>query len=368
MSSERSARRKGFPPNLYLDNKGYFSYRNPQSGKRKGVGTDKAAAFREARAANAVLANMTPSTLATWVTGVQHLTLAEWAPQYKVKWAEKTNPSVATLRSATYYLRRITEASFAWMAVRDITTAHVAVFLTDIEKDSGPGAATSMRARMSDMFRMAETLGMIEVGKNPIAPTYVPDRTVLRERLSLEQYLAIRAKAPSWVVNAMDLALMTAQRREDICEAKFADLRDGYLYVIQGKSQGKVRLQQDASIRLDAVGMSIADAVRQCRDRIVSPFMIHHTVLRPAAKPGDAVSLNGLTDAFKRARIAAGIGAGEGRTPPSFHEIRSLSERLYKEQYGAAFAQSMLGHKNANMTATYDDLRGSGWQVISAVK
>lgn len=368
MSSERTPRRKGFPPNLYLDNKGYFSYRNPQNGKRRGVGTDKATAFREARAANAVLAAMTPSALAIWVTGVQQLSLTEWVPQYKEKWVEKTGPSVATLRSATYYLRRIAEASFAWMAVKDITTAHVALFLTDVEKVNGPGSAISMRARLSDVFRMAETLGMIEVGKNPVAPTYVPDREVLRERLSLEQYFAIKAVAPPWVANAMDLALLTAQRREDICGAKFSDLRDGCLYVVQGKSQGKVRLQQDGAIRLDTIGMSIADAVKQCRDSVVSQFMIHHRTARPGVKPGDSVSLNGLSSAFTRARVTAGITAAEGRTPPSFHEIRSLSERLYREQYSAAFAQAMLGHKNANMTATYDDLRGSGWQVISAIK
>jgi hypothetical protein len=39
---------------------------------------------------------------------------------------------------------------------------------------------------------------------------------------------------------------------------------------------------------------------------------------------------------------------------------------LYKKEYGAAFAQAMLGHKTATMTAKYDDLRGSGWQVVAA--
>jgi integrase len=69
--------------------------------------------------------------------------------------------------------------------------------------------------------------------------------------------------------------------------------------------------------------------------------------------------------AFQRAREKAGIEASEGRTPPSFHEIRSLSERLYREEFGADFAQAMLGHKSAQMTSKYDDLRG-GWKAINA--
>ena len=55
--------------------------------------------------------------------------------------------------------------------------------------------------------------------------------------------------------------------------------------------------------------------------------------------------------------------AQKDRTPFTFHEIRSLSERLYKEEFGAEFAQSILGHKNARTTERYDDLRGE-WKVV----
>ncbi|MDA6077850.1 hypothetical protein O0544_20785 [Edwardsiella anguillarum] len=32
-------------------------------------------------------------------------------------------------------------------------------------------------------------------------------------------------------------------------------------------------------------------------------------------------------------------------SPPSFHEIRSLSSRMYQAQYGTEFCQRLLGHK-----------------------
>ncbi|HGJ5882384.1 tyrosine-type recombinase/integrase [Arsenophonus sp.] len=50
--------------------------------------------------------------------------------------------------------------------------------------------------------------------------------------------------------------------------------------------------------------------------------------------------------------------------PPSFHEIRSLSARLYTEKMSAELAQKLLGHKSAGMTEKYQDERSKGWSEI----
>jgi hypothetical protein len=62
-----------------------------------------------------------------------------------------------------------------------------------------------MRSKLSDIFRWAETQGVIEVGKNPVAATFKPEYKVKRERLSLEQFWAIHAQASVWAKNAMML-------------------------------------------------------------------------------------------------------------------------------------------------------------------
>lgn len=366
MGRQRLAKNRGFPPNLYQNSAGYFYYIDPDKveKKTKGMGKDKATAFREARAANAVLAMRAPSSLVDWVSGKQDYTLKEWIPLYKELWLKKSTPAPNTLRNTSGYLERIAEADFSWRKLTEITTAHVAQFLDAAREQRGAATSLHLRARMSDVFRMAETQGLVEVGKNPAAATYTPDRTVKRERLTLEQFRAVRAVAPAWLQRGMDLALLTAQRREDIANMKFADCKGGYLYIVQGKMKGDVRLQQDTSIRLDAVDMSIADAVANCRGLIISRYMVHHVARSGTAKPGAQLSVNSLTQAFQVARDKAGIVAAAGRTPPTFHEIRSLAERLYRDQYGAEFAQAMLGHKNAKTTSKYDDLRGSGWQVV----
>lgn len=366
MGRQRLAKNRGLPPNLYLNSAGYFYYVDPASKRAKGLGRDKARAIPEARAANAAIANRKPSSLVDWVMGKQDYTLAEWVPLYKAMWIDKTAPAANTLRNATSYLNRIEIAGFAWMRLPEIGTAHAAAFLEAAEKESGAAAALAIRARLRDVFRMAETQGLIEAGKNPVAATYTPSRTVKRERLTLEQFRQVHAVAPIWLQRAMMLALLTAQRRDDLANMKFSDQRDGHLYIVQGKSQGEIKLQQDVNIRLEAVGLSIADAIAACRDLIVSRYMVHHTAHRGTARPGDQVASNGISNAFQEAVIAAGIVASEGRTPPTFHEIRSLAERLYKAEYGAEFAQAMLGHKNASMTAKYGDMRGKGYQVIAA--
>lgn len=365
MGRRRSAKYKGFPPNLYQNPAGYFYYRDPQRKVQKGLGRDRAKAFQEARAANAALAAREPSPLVDWVMGKTEYTLADWLPVYKELWLEKTKPKPPTIRMCTMYLNRLTTAEFAERRLVDIKTAHIAAYLQDVQEESGESTASAVRARLSDIFRWAETQGLIEVGRNPVTATRAPRPQVQRERLSLEQFHAIRALAPVYLQRAMMLALVTAQRRDDIANLKFTDWREGYLHVTQGKGNGRVKLRLDGGIRLEKVGVSIAEAVQACRDMIASPYMVHHVEHQGTAKPGHRVASNGLSNAFQNARDLAGIKAAEGRSPPSFHEIRSLSERLYREEFGAAFAQAILGHKSATMTDKYHDLRGD-WQLVSA--
>lgn len=368
MAKPRQAKNRALPPNLYVNSAGYYYYRNPQSKKVKGLGRDKAPAIQEARAANAVLATLRPSGLAEWVAGKSSYTLTEWLPVYRELWMSRSArpPAANTILACDLNLKKIGQWELAWMAVSDITTAHVAARLQHESENSGPMASIQLRSRLSDVFRMAETQGLIAQGCNPVKATYMASYEVKRERLTIEQFRAMRAIAPVPLARAMDLALVTAQRRDDLTGMKFDDCRDGYLHVVQGKSGGSTRLQLDLQIGLAEIGMTIGEAVDACRDQTASVYLLHHVETRGRARRGAPLSNNGLTGMFQDARVAAGIISDKDRTPPSFHEIRSLAQRLYREQYGAEFAQVMLGHKNAATTAKYNDLRGQGWQRVSA--
>ncbi|EME67634.1 integrase [Paramagnetospirillum caucaseum] len=69
-----------------------------------------------------------------------------------------------------------------------------------------------------------------------------------------------------------------------------------------------------------------------------------------------------ITAAFAEARDKTGLTWPAGKTPPTFHEIRSLAARLYAGQ--GIDAQALLGHKSPDMAALYRDLRGSEWIEI----
>ncbi len=364
MGRKRLASRRGFPANLYMNPTGYFYFINPNTKVKHGIGSDKTKAFFEARQANAALAGLKPSSLVDRVMGTTEITLVEWIPEYKKFWIEKDPPAASTLRNHTKYLDRIATASFAWMPIRSITTAHASQFLDDVLKESGSGTVVNVRSRMQDVFRMAATKGMIDAGKNPVSETYKPKREVLRERLSLEQFLAIRAAAQPWLANAMNLALVTGQRRDDLAKMQFAAYKDGKLEVIQGKGRGTMRIRIAGTLRLAALDMSLDEVIKQCRGRVVSTFMIHISEARGVAKLGACVTPNGISNAFQTARESAGIVVTDGKTAPSFHEIRSLSERLYRVERDEGFAQKLLGHTSPTMTSMYDNLRGSGWVEI----
>ena len=72
---------------------------------------------------------------------------------------------------------------------------HVATYLEEFSKSSRASATQNMQSKLNDLFRWAETHGVIEVGKNPVSATFATGYKVKREHLSLEQFWAIHAQS-----------------------------------------------------------------------------------------------------------------------------------------------------------------------------
>ena len=120
-----------------------------------------------------------------------------------------------------------------------------------------------------------------------------------------------------------------------------------------------MRSRLSLDLRLDVLGMTVGGVVSCCRDRVVSRHLVHHNKNNPKTRAGAAVNKATISRGFKNARNLAGL---TWDNPPSFHEIRSLSGRLYKDQ--GIDPQSLLGHKSAETTALYIDVRGSEWMSV----
>jgi integrase len=216
------------------------------------------------------------------------------------------------------------------------------------------------------MMNVAQTKGMIETGKNPVTVTRSPKTDVVRSRLTLDQFKRIYETAlgfDPWVARSMELALLSAQRREDVGSIQFTDVKDGFLFVEQQKTGARIRIP--VAVRCEAVGLSLDDVVKRCRDAAVSKWLLHYTARRGTRNAGHPVGLQQITRRFAAARDATeGLTWEEEKEPASFHEIRSLAARLYADQYSPEFAQAILGHKSASMTALYRDVRGAEWVEV----
>lgn len=158
----------------------------------------------------------------------------------------------------------------------------------------------------------------------------------------------------------MLLALVTGQRLGDISKMKFSDIWDDHLHVEQEKTGSKIAIP--LSLRLNTINWSLRDIIARCRDYAVSPYLVHFFRSTSQAERGAQVKSNTLTMNFSKARDLAGIDWGDG-TPATFHEQRSLSERLYREQ--GIDTQKLLGHKSPNQTARYHDDRGKDWVTLA---
>lgn len=351
---------KDLPPNLYrkTDSRNgatYYSYKDPTSGKWYGLGSDKAQAVREAVHANHAGAKMRPA-LMDRINAAPVRRFSEWIDEYRKLYAER-DLSQQSKESARMRLNRLSEA-LGHHDTAGIGTFEIAGYLKTLTDEGKAQMARAMRSLLSDVMREAIAAGWRK--DNPVEVTRAAKVKIQRERLTFELWKAIYAEAKQpWLKRAMELGVLTGQRRDDIAGMLFKDVRDDHLHVIQAKTGARLRIS--TQLRLDSVGLELGEVVKACRDAVVSKHLVHHSKTVSKATPGMPIMLDTLSSAFSAARDRAAEKAGIsfGSSPPTFHEMRSLSARLHAAE--GRDPQALLGHKSAAMTALYRDSRGAEW-------
>jgi enterobacteria phage integrase len=323
---------------------GYFAFRTPD-GRTLAIGrVPLSHAIAEAAAANAHLASLKPG-LVERLTGADH-TVADLLGKMD---PARTPNTAKSLRSLD---KQIT-AAIGPVPCGLLTVRQCAELVESIREAGKARSAQAVRSRLVSACKRGMQLGWME--SNPAEVTRTMQVKTKRGRLTLETFRAIYAKAgevAEWLPQAMMLALVTGADRVTITRMTRDMVADGHLTYRRSKTGAMVAVP--LRLRMDAVGVTLEELVKP-RTGVVSRYLVHHVNPHGNAPAGSAVFPDRVSKAFTAARVAAGI-ADEGA--PTFHELRSLSARLYKAQ-GGIDVQALLQHSSADMTAKYVDPRGA---------
>lgn len=349
-AARRNAARRGWPRGLYEPRPGYYVWRHPETGQTLPIGrVPLAHAKAEANSANLHVEGAKP-TLLERVAGSDK-TVAELLE--KMPAATKKN-TIKTHRSLD---KRISE-SLGAVRCSSLTTMTLAEFVEGIEAEGKARLAQAIRSRLVAVCSRGMQLGWLE--SNPAEATRKAAVTVKRGRLTLETYQAIRAKADEvngWLGRAMDLALVTGADRVTVSSMN-RKMIDGEWLEFQRSKTG-VRLRVPLELELVAAGLCLRELVKNTTG-IASPWLVHHVRNYGNAPRGARVFQDRISHAFTEARKLAKVPDEAG---PTFHEIRSLSKRLYEAQ-GNVDTRWLLGHRDERTAAKYADPRGAEAVVI----
>lgn len=307
-------------------------------------------------AATPVAAPVTPTrTLSAWLDVHEQQIIGKG---YKVQ-------TIRNRRANLGHVRRLWGASpIDTLRAHEIISKLRAEFLPD-----RTSTAQRVLAELRDALNEAIANDWAE--SNPAAHVKLPTHRVKRKRLSFEIWEQMREHARAgrqpWLESLLLLALVTGQRRGDLVKMRFADVVDGCLRIEQQKQAGKgygARIAIPLTLRLDAIGMTLGDVIEDCR----AAGKPGQTLVRKAG--GEPLEESSLSIRFAECiRAVCEADAYSTDEWPSLHEVRSLSARMYRAQ--GIDVQTLLGHKNAEMTALYEDDRGLSareWKSVPVAK
>lgn len=328
-------------PNLYRNADGYYFYCHPVSKEKFGLGKNKAIAVTQALQANLHFQKQAV-TLLDRITGSAERTVSDWCDEY-----ERLNGKNERIK----YVRE----GIGHHVLEKLEPLQISEWL-DRWNDK-----LRMRQAMLGIVKgiFAEAIGKGWIKANPASELRTPSPVTKRERLTLEAFKAIHAASEPPLQRAMELAIMTCARRENVIKLGPLDIKDGHLHIVHIKDGLMVRYP--LSLYLADVGWTLGDVIARCRTNVLSRFFIHHQRHAGRAKPGDKFRDKTIEQMFRDARLLAGIS---GENPPTFHEIRSLAIRLWDAR--GYDAKKMAGHKTDKSSALYKDSRGTEWVTVSA--
>lgn len=372
MSRPRLHINKSLPPNLYWDIRNQlFRYRRPDKGSVHSMGKDRAAAFTAAKKLNSML--MIGEDLVAKVMGKKK-TLKQYIDERFIPYVLPERELAENTQKKYIKMLEIVSEELGNFLIDSIDVLIVNNFLKNYQHAARQ--SNIFRNLLSLVFTYARAEGLINT--NPAKDTIKRKEKKKRQRMSLEQFNAIYESAGKkgwkWLQQAMDIGLITLQRREEVVNMKFTDV---ITEVIGDKTcellqviQQKTKNQGSCAYIKMRIGDELAQVIQNCRNSTVnSPFIIHRKPSQIHKSKNKVhhtqVLPDYLTDKFAEARDATGLfDAFEPLERPTFYEIRSLGIKLYEDS--GMDAQKLAGHTNRKMTEAYKKGHEIEWTYANA--
>lgn len=194
-----------------------------------------------------------------------------------------------------------------------------------LQRRSAPIAANREVALLSHIWNWARGMDYV-TGANPCQGIGRNRETVRRNYVTDEAFRAVRAQAPAWLADLMDLLLITGQRVSDVLRARLSDIRDGELWIRQSKTGAVVRLEVTGELR------AYVD-----RARARTPASMYLV----ADSAGQRIGIWRADHAFKAARDAAG----------ETWQLRDIRKKTITDEADISVASQRAGHADEAITA-----------------
>jgi len=189
--------------------------------------------------------------------------------------------------------------------------------------------ANREKALLSHLFNCAREWGYTDKA-NPCQGVKGHRETGRDRYVTDDEYLALWEKADDALRDAMDLAYYTAQRPGDVLRMKRSDIRDGALWITQGKTGQKLRVRIKGKLA-EVIERILARSTRSAHAALIQN------------EGGQPLTYFALRSRFDTVRE---------KVRASF-QFRDLRAKAATDLPDLTHAQRLLGHKRRAMTEHY---------------
>ncbi|HCB2271215.1 TPA: recombinase [Citrobacter koseri] len=343
------------------------------TGKKKNIGKDRAIAIAIAREYNLRMRPATSPSIENLIResgGIagEAKPFAEHVDHIMARAIEDERPSQSTLDDWNNDVLRVKEF-FINVPACDIELEHVNAYINQYHADASANVQNRKVSFLKKLFSYAvdESL-MFENPATRKKMRRIEEKK--RQRLSLDQFTAIRRAAEPWLRTAMDLALQTTHARLEVSRIRYSISEPkngvcgcvwlpqpengiyGTLYIHRQKVQKK-----EASHVAIPIGEELKRIIDDSRDNVASPYVVHRIPDRQVKRSKEVshptqVAPDYLSRSFSSLRDSLGLCDHlKMDERPTFHEIRALAAHLFDKQ--GIDPQGRMAHSDAKSTKIY---------------